>query len=243
MKYSLLQLRWIFILLSFVLFSPVWTWGNTSVVSLKVQNVVKPLAVEDRHPVFSWQMSSDERGQKQSAYQIIVTRKSDGRVVWDSRKVESGVSTQVKYQGVALQPEMAYEWNLTVWDAQGKSYAASSSFETGLMNPHISAWNGAEWIGSKELRLDATATNYFMISTQFRLLKGDKASFILGANDFRLIDSFQNADNLEGENYVRIELDLSGVGSGRGAVLHIYRVGYAQGDRADIPFMTVSAEK
>lgn len=243
MKYSLLQLRWIFILLSSVLFSPVWIWGNTSVVSLKVQNVVKPLAVEDRHPVFSWQMSSDERGQKQSAYQIIVTRKSDGRVVWDSRKVESGVSTQIKYQGVALQPEMAYDWNLTVWDAQGKSYAASSSFETGLMNPHISAWNGAEWIGSKELRLDATATNYFMISTQFRLLKGDKASFILGANDFRLIDSFQNADNLEGENYVRIELDFSGVGSGRGAALHIYRVGYAQGDRADIPFMTVSAEK
>lgn len=102
MKYSLLQLRWIFILLSSVLFSPVWTWGNTSVVSLKVQNVVKPLAVEDRHPVFSWQMSSDERGQKQSAYQIIVTRKSDGRVVWDSRKVELGVSTQIKYQGVAL---------------------------------------------------------------------------------------------------------------------------------------------
>lgn len=138
MKYSLLQLRWIFILLSSVLFSPVWTWGNTSVVSLKVQNVVKPLVVEDRHPVFSWQMSSDERGQKQSAYQIIVTRKSDGRVVWDSRKVESGVSTQIKYQGVALQPEMAYDWNLTVWDAQGKSYAASSSFET-VMNPHISA--------------------------------------------------------------------------------------------------------
>ena len=82
-----------------------------------------------------------------------------------------------------------------------------------------------------------------MISTRFKLLKGDRASFILGANDFRLIDSFQNADNLQGENYVRVELDLSGVGSAQGAALHIYRVGYAKSDRADIPFLTVSAEK
>ena len=84
MKYSLLQLRWIFILLSSVLFSPVWTWGNTSVVSLKVQNVVKPLAVEDRHPVFSWQMSSDERGQKQSAYQIDVYKRQPPDLLRDS---------------------------------------------------------------------------------------------------------------------------------------------------------------
>ena len=110
-------------------------------------------------------MQSDEVGQKQTAYRIVVTRKSDNRVVWDSRKVDSDISTQIKYMGVALQAEMAYDWNLTVWDAQGKSYTASSFFETGLMNPHISAWDGAEWIGSKELILDAAATNYFMIST------------------------------------------------------------------------------
>ena len=42
---------------------------------------------------------------------------------------------------------------------------------------------------------------------------------------------------------MRVELDLSGVGSAQGAALHIYRVGYAKSDRADIPFLTVSAEK
>jgi alpha-L-rhamnosidase len=74
-------------------------------------------------------------------------------------------------------------------------------------------------------------------------LKGDKASLVLGANDFRLADAFQNPGNLSGENYVRVEVDLSGVGAGRGAVLNIYRVGYAKGDRADVPLITVSAEK
>lgn len=243
MKYSFLQQRWFFILVSYMILSPMMVSGETSIVSLKVQNAVNPIAVEDAHPAFSWQMLSDEVGQKQSAYQIIVIRKSDNKEVWNTRKVESGVSTQIQYQGVALQPEMKYEWNLTVWDAQGKSHEASSSFETGLMNPHISAWDGAEWIGLKKPALDATATNYFMISTQFRLLEGDKASLILGANDFRMTDAFQNADNMQGENYVRVELDLSGVASDRGAALHIYRVGYAKEDRDDIPFLTVSAEK
>jgi alpha-L-rhamnosidase len=173
----------------------------------------------------------------------VVIRESDGRVVWDSQKVESGVSNNIRYMGVALQPEMAYRWMLTVWDVAGKEYSASSRFETGLMNPKISVWNGAQWIGSKQLNLDAASNYYFELFTTFQLLKGDKASVILGANDFRLTDAFQNPDNLQGENYVRVEVDLSGVGSERGAVLNIYRVGYAKGDRAGVPFITVSAEK
>lgn len=242
MKYLFRQLPWTLLLLSYLFLCPVQAWSSTSILSLKVQNAVEPLAVEDAHPVFSWQMQSDEVGQKQTAYRIIVTRKSDNRVVWDSRKVESGRSTQIKYLGVALQPELVYDWNLTVWDAQGMSYKAFSHFETGLMNPHLSAWDGAEWIGSTKLTLDAIATNYFTISTQFKLLKGDKASFILGANDFRMMDPFQNADNLKGENYVRIELDLSGVADKQGAALHIYRVGYAREDRVDIPLITISEQ-
>jgi len=217
--------------------------GETVIHQLKVQNITEPLAIEDVHPLFSWQMQSDIVGQKQQAWRIVVVRESDGRVVWDSQKVESGVSANIGYMGVAMQPETAYGWLLTVWDATGNEYSASSRFETGLMNPKISAWDGAQWIGSKQLNLDAASNNYFELSTTFQLLKGDKASLILGANDFRLMDAFQNPDNLSGENYVRVELDLAGVGTERGAVLHIYRVGYAKGDRVGVPFITVSAEK
>ena len=39
----------------------------------------------------------------------------------------------------------------------------------------------------------------------------DTASFILGANDYRLRHSVFNPRLLEGENYVRVELDLSGL--------------------------------
>lgn len=216
---------------------------ETSIHHLRVQNVVEPLTVEDAHPSFSWQMQSDLTGQEQRAYRIVVKRERDGRVVWDSQKVESGMSTQINYMGVALQPDMGYSWELTVWDKSGKDYAASSRFETGLMNPKPVAWEGAQWIGSKVLNLDAATNNYFEIHTSFRILKGDKASLILGANDFRLTDAFQNPESLSGENYVRVELDLSGVGTRQGTVLNIYRIGYAKDDQVDVPFISVSVDK
>lgn len=243
MKYLFCQVKGLYIWISCMLFCSASVWGSTTIVNLKVQNILEPLAIEDAHPLFSWQMYSDETGQKQSAYRIVVTRESDNRVVWDSQKVESGISVHVKYMGVALQAENSYRWQLTVWDVMGKSYTEFSRFETGLMNPKMSAWSGAEWIGSKTLTLDATSNNYFELSTRFQLLRGDKVSFILGANDFRLSDSFQNTDNLGGENYIRIEIDLLGVGHEQGAVLKIYRLGYAKGDCANLPFLAVSASK
>ena len=44
----------------------------------------------------------------------------------------------------------------------------------------------------------------------------------------------------EGDNYVRAELDISGVGSETGAVLNLYRVGYGKNDSPLKPYKTVS---
>lgn len=217
--------------------------ATTSITGLRVQNLTEPLAIEDTRPVFSWRMLSDVTGQEQTAYRLIVTRESDHSTVWDSGKVASGLSHNIKYLGVALQPETAYQWSVTVWDACNATYTETSRFETGLMNPDLRAWEGAQFIGSKALSLDAASHNYFELCTGFRLMKGDAISLILGANDFRLTDAFQNPQNLEGENYVRVELNLAGVGTDRGAILNIYRVGYAPSDRADIPLVSISADR
>ena len=131
--------------------------GQTTIEELKVQDSERPNAVEDTHPLFSWVMSSPEKGQKQTAYQIVVTRETDKRIVWNSGKVDSGRSNNVAYLGVALQPEMAYSWEVTVWDARGTAYKKSSTFETGIMNPAQYAWEGAEFIGSKATSLDAAS--------------------------------------------------------------------------------------
>ena len=36
--------------------------AQTRITDLKVQHADRPLAVEDRHPVFSWKMESAEKG-------------------------------------------------------------------------------------------------------------------------------------------------------------------------------------
>ncbi|MDR2970048.1 MAG: glycoside hydrolase family 78 protein [Tannerellaceae bacterium] len=215
--------------------------ASTSITNFRVQNKTNPLAVEDVHPLFGWQMLSDVIGRKQTAYRLVVSRESDNAVVWNSGKVVSGISNNIKYLGVALQPETGYSWEVTVWDDADKAHTGEARFETGLMNPAMAAWEGAQFIGSKKISLDAASHNYFEICTEFQLLKGNKASLIFGANDFRLADAFQNPENLSGENYVRVEIDLSGVGQTQGAVLNIYRVGYTKTDDADKPFISISA--
>ncbi|MFQ9152848.1 MAG: hypothetical protein ACLR6B_16515 [Blautia sp.] len=57
-----------------------------------------------------------------------------------------------------------------------------------------------------------------------------------GANDFRLLDHNQNEYGLEGENYIRYEINRGG----EKPVLDIYRVGYAKEDKAEVPFATVA---
>ena len=73
----------------------------TEILNLKTNDYDVPLAVEDEKPVFSWEMDSTVIGQQQTAYQIIVTRDSDGATMWDSGKVESNESTDIYYEGEA----------------------------------------------------------------------------------------------------------------------------------------------
>lgn len=216
----------------------------TNISNLRVQSAVMPLAIEDKNPVFSWLIVSSVTGQKQSAYQIVVTKEKDKTIVWNSGKVNSDLSVDIKYNGKTLEPETTYSWDLTVWDVKGKSYLSTSRFETGLMNPAIAAWDGAKWIGTNKLTLDAASACLFEINTDFQIKPGSKAaSVIFGANDFRFNDAFQNIENVKGENYVRLEIEISAVGTEKGASLNVYRVGYAKTDSPDIPYKVISAEK
>ena len=215
----------------------------TEILNLKTNDYTVPLAVEDTNPVFSWEMDSTVIGQQQTAYQIVVTRDSDGATMWDSGKVESNQSTDVYYEGEALAAETAYSWDLTVWDAFGQSYTQESRFETGLMNPDISAWGeNAQFIGTNEMTLDATSACVFAINADVELTTGAKASLVFGADDYRLNDQFQNVWNADGENWVRLELDVSGVqADGTGAKLNVYKQGYdyEQNDGTEILDQTI----
>ena len=223
------------------------TYGATSITRLTVDALHRPLAVDCNNFDFAWQMKSDVIGVMQKNYRIIVATEMNFKdIVWDSKTVESDLSVGIVYgssgEAQALKPETDYFWKVTVTDNSGNTYSETSTFSTGLMNPDISAWGGAQWIGSNELSLDASSAIIFRIQTAFEIVKGNKLSLVFGANDFRLNDSFQNVENVEGENYIRWELDISGVSKKEGAAINIYRVGYARNDSPSKPCLTISQD-
>lgn len=211
--------------------------SNTTIQKLRIQNADSPIAVEDRHPMISWQMSSDERGQMQTAYRIVVTRENDGSTVWDTGRRESRESMGIPYQGVALQADRGYAVELTVWDREGDAHTLSSRFETGMMSPKESAWKGAKWIGSTRAKLDAQSMSLFDIETDFIITKGGTASLVFGAQDLRLGNAFLNDFGTQSkESYIKTDVDFEK------KEIRIFRVGYYKEDKADTPVIIINKE-
>ena len=108
--------------------------GGIEIVNLLTEYEQTPLAIDTSHPRFSWQMTADSgmRGCRQTAYQIRVNDEK-GRQVWDSGKTDDGRSLNIVYNGDRLMPTTRYNWQLEVWDQEGRQHHASSWFETSLM--------------------------------------------------------------------------------------------------------------
>jgi alpha-L-rhamnosidase len=133
---------------------PVKSQIGITPVELRCEYSEKPLAVEADKPRFSWQFTSQERDQRQSAYQILVATSDANLNVdkgdkWDSGRVESGRSVNVPYDGPKLNSAEACHWKVRVWDKAGKPspWSKPAVFEMGLLAPND--WHG-QWIGLGE---------------------------------------------------------------------------------------------
>lgn len=122
---------------------------------LKTNDLVSPIGL-DLNPVFSWKMQSNTIGQAQTAYRLVVS--ADAALtspVWDSGKVESGLSTGIAYAGSDLVASTVYYWQVTVWDKDGKEVKSSvEHFETGLLSEN--AWDDVQFISVA----DSNKTHY-----------------------------------------------------------------------------------
>ena len=211
-----------------------------AVVDLKTEGLTNPVGVDTDHPAFSWKMASEAVGAAQSSYRIAVTDEA-GATLWDSGEVKSRASVGIPYEGEPLEPATAYRWRVTVTDATGGAVTSDeAAFTTSLLDDTFASWEGAQWIGSPTLPLDAPSKAVFRISADVTLGAGaDAASFILGAEDYRLTHEVFNPKRLSGENYVRVELDLSGLTASGGGRINVYRVGYDPADDPQVPFATL----
>lgn len=125
---------------------------------LKCEYRSNPLGIEERSPRLGWILQSDERGQVQSAYRILVADnevdlKADRGTLWDSGRVASNRSVGVVYEGENLGSRARCYWKVRVWDADDNpsTYSELAYWETGLLRS--ADWK-SKWIGLGEAPSD-----------------------------------------------------------------------------------------
>ena len=120
----------VIIVLSVVLSTTVSAAKSVEIKELRSEYFSNPLGINETHPRLSWILESNIENQIQSAYQVLVAtspsklseKKAD---LWNSQKLESDQSIQVKYAGMELSSRDICWWKVRVWDKDGKASAWS----------------------------------------------------------------------------------------------------------------------
>lgn len=124
-----------------------------SVQDLRCEYLTNPLGVDARVPRLSWILTSNGRGEVQSAYQILVSSskqsiEKDTGDLWDSGKVVSDESAQIEYGGKPLVSREQCYWKVRTWDRAGHAgrWSPIAQWQMGLLEP--GDWS-ASWISSQ----------------------------------------------------------------------------------------------
>ena len=127
--------------------------GLVTAKDLRCEYTVNPIGIGTASPRLSWIDDSGQRGELQSAYQVLVSSsperlRADEGDLWDSGKVASDQNAHIVYRGQPLISRQRCYWKVRLWDRAGHSagYSDSAWWEMALMRD--SDWK-AEWITMK----------------------------------------------------------------------------------------------
>lgn len=121
--------------------------------ALQCEYTTNPLGVDVAHPRLSWVLHAPERGQSQTAVQILAASTpdllaEDSADLWDSGKILSS-HNMLGYAGYPLNSRQRCYWKVRVWDQKDQAgpYSTPAWFEMGLLRP--SSWK-AQWISGPD---------------------------------------------------------------------------------------------
>lgn len=124
--------------------------GALTVSDLRCEYLVEPRGIDEIAPRLSWVVASDERGQRQTAYRILVgsdpsALDGDRGDLWDSGRVAGDATSQIAYAGRPPVSRQACFWKVKTWDRDGveSAWSEPASWTMGLLAP--SDWT-ARWI-------------------------------------------------------------------------------------------------
>lgn len=81
------------------------------------------------NPVFGWSFTGDSQELMQKAYRLQIFAEQDAEPVYDSGRVESGESVDVKAEGFQTSPRERYTWRVQIWDSRDETACSEGRFE------------------------------------------------------------------------------------------------------------------
>ena len=128
--------------------------AGLAVSTLRCEYLPNPLGLDASQPRLSWRVESEERGQRQTAYQIVVAGSPAalnraGDLLWDTGIVPSDQTAQIAYAGAPLASRQECHWRVRVWDQDGQpsAWSESAHWSMGLLDS--ADWT-ATWISHRD---------------------------------------------------------------------------------------------
>ncbi len=119
-------------------------------VALRCDYAVDPLGVDSATPRLFWQVASHDRGERQTAYEVVVATSEEALHQlqgWDSGRVELSQTLGIPYTGGHLTSSEQLFWKVRVWDAarHPSAWSRPATFTMGILAP--ADWQ-AYWIAA-----------------------------------------------------------------------------------------------
>jgi len=127
--------------------------------ALKCNARHNPIGIDTAHPMLSWKLKSDQRGDRQTAYEILVASSPEELTpeaanLWNSGRIENSNSISIAYAGTSLHSFQQCWWTVRVWSDSGhpSSWSQPVQWTMGLLDP---ADRKGTWIVPSSYALNA----------------------------------------------------------------------------------------